>query len=142
LRSAERGTLAAVRTSRLTAGVAVVTGLLWMLASALSWQDDGLDDPSTTVWWIGLGGFALASALTGYAAVTQSPIWLRIVVFVCAGALGGSVLSALDVDMPSAYLVVGALGTATLMVGVLTLVRGRGEVADHEPPLRGRRAGR
>ncbi|QLQ09638.1 MAG: hypothetical protein HZY75_03645 [Nocardioidaceae bacterium] len=96
--------------TKLPALLAVLAAGLWVAAGAVSWDRAGLSDTSEMLWWAGLGVFALASAFTGYASVTDSPLWLKAVVFVGAGALGGSVLSAFDTATKNAYLFVGAAG--------------------------------
>jgi peptidoglycan/LPS O-acetylase OafA/YrhL len=138
------GRLAAMRTSKIAALAGILSGLLWIAAGALSWDETGLNDDSTMAWWAGLGFFVLASALVGYSAVTRSPLWLRVVVFVGAGALGGSILSSLDIEMDNAYLVVGTLGVVLLLVGLVGLMVRSGQGGSHtEPPPRGgRRAAR
>jgi hypothetical protein len=132
-----------MRTSKMASVVAALTGLVWVTAGVLSWQDDGLSDSSATLWWVGVAGFGLASALVGYASVTRAPVWLRVLVFVCAGALGASVASVIDTDLSSANLLAAALGVVLVALGVVGLVRGRGGAGGQEPPVQhGRRAAR
>jgi hypothetical protein len=112
-----------MRSSKLAALVAIIAGGVWIASALLSWDDDGLSDLSTSLWWGGLGAFALTSALVGYAAVTRSPIWLRVVVFVGAAALGGSILSALDLEMEAIHTVLVSLGGVLVVLGLGGLIR-------------------
>lgn len=131
--------------TKLPALLAVLAAGLWVAAGAVSWDRAGLSDTSEMLWWAGLGVFALASAFTGYASVTDSPLWLKAVVFVGAGALGGSVLSAFDTATKNAYLFVGAAGVVLFLLAVLllALTRNRRDEFDPEPGSRGgHRAGR
>ena len=135
-----------MRSSKLAALVAIIAGGVWIASALLSWDDEGLGDLSTSLWWGGLGAFALASALVGYALVTHSPIWLRVVVFVGAAALGGSILSALDTDMEAIQTVLVSLGGVLVVLGLGGMLRRskRAEpVADEATSHRGgRRAAR
>jgi hypothetical protein len=135
-----------MRTSKIAALVAILAGLVWVASGALSWDERGLTDLSSQLWWVGVGAFALASALTGYAAVTNSPIWLKAVVFLGAAALGGSVVSTLDTDIDQAYVVVTCAGALLLLLGVIGLLVGRvrkpAVEAEPKPPKGGRRAAR
>ncbi|HET7736026.1 MAG TPA: hypothetical protein VFK52_08640 [Nocardioidaceae bacterium] len=112
-----------MRSSKLAALVAIIAGGVWIASALLSWDDEGLSDLSTQLWWGGLGAFALASALVGYAAVTHSPIWLRLVVFFGAAALGGSILSALDLEMEAIQTVLVSLGGVLVVLGLGGLLR-------------------
>jgi peptidoglycan/LPS O-acetylase OafA/YrhL len=135
-----------MRTSKIAAFAAILAGLVWIASGALSWDKVGLTDSSTTLWWTGLGLFALASALTGYSSVTNSPIWLKALVFLGAAAVGGSVVSMLDTEMDNAHLVIAVLGAVVLVLGLIGLLVGRGgALVDEtlpEPPKHGRRAAR
>ena len=132
-----------MRTSKIAALVAILAGAAWIASGVLSWDEDGLTDLSAQLWWGGLGAFSLASALTGYSAVTNSPVWLKAIVFVGAAALGGSVVSSLDTDLENAHLIIAAGGVVLVLFGLIGLFVGRGGSDDVEPPPRGgRRAAR
>ena len=139
-----------MRTSKIASVVAILTGIIWLVASGLSWGDSALSDLSETLWLGGLGGFALASGLTGYASVTRSPLWLRAIVFLGAIALGVSIMSTVPMDNESSYVVVAAVGALVLIVGLLSLLTVRGHADGHgddnddtpPPPVHGRRAAR
>ena len=135
-----------MRSTKLAALVAIIAGGVWIASSLLSWDEDGLSDLSTQLWWGGLGAFALASALVGYAAVTHSPIWLRLVVFFGAAALGGSILSALDIETDSIQTVLVSMGGVLVVLGLGGLMRrsrpAEGEVEEAHSHKGGRRAAR
>lgn len=135
--------------AKLPALLGLVTAALWIAAAALSWGH-ALDDTSTRLWWIGLGVFGIAAAFTGYAAVTDSPIWLRVVVFLSAGALGVSVLSVIDIDAAQSPTILGALGVGLVLIVLIAVMLGRRRIDEFDPPDRpptdrrggGRRAAR
>jgi len=133
-----------MRTSKIAALVAILAGAAWITSGVLSWDEEGLTDLSTQLWWGGLGAFSLASALTGYSAVTKSPIWLKAIVFLGAAALGGSVVASLDTDLANAPLIIAAGGGVLLLLGLIGLVVSRGGPGDAAgtPPRGGRRAAR
>lgn len=131
-----------MRTSKMAALVALLAGLVWVAAGVLARGGDGLDPDAERLWWAGLGVFALASALAGYAGATKAPLWLKVVVFVGAGALGGSVLATVDTQSSSADLVALGAGALLVLVGLIALVTGRRTRQKPEPPVRGRRAAR
>ncbi len=134
-----------MRTSKIAALAALVTGLVWISSGLLSWGEVGLSADSTQVWWAGVGVFALTSALTGYTGVTNSPVWLRVIVFVCAGALGGSVVASFDTDLDQAPVAVAAAGGVVLLLGLIGLLVGWGRrrsEADGPEHRGGRRAAR
>ncbi len=132
-----------MRTSKIAALVGILAGLAWVAAGVLSWGENGLTDDSTLVWWGGVGVFALASALVGFLCVTSSPGWLKAVVFLGAGALGGSIVSSVDTDLDEAPLMVLSGGAVLVLVGLIGLVARRGR-RDEEPEAAkgGRRAAR
>jgi hypothetical protein len=132
-----------MRTSKIAAFAAVLAGLVWIASGALSWNEHGLTDLSTDLWWGGLGLFAVASAFTGYASVTNSPLWLKLIVFFGAAALGGSVVSSLDIKMDNAHLLVVLCGGVVLLLGLIgMLVRRRPKAEVVDQPKHGRRAAR
>ena len=134
-----------MRLTKLAALVAVLAGGAWIAAGVLSWDETGLSDESKQIWWGGLGAFALASALLGYASVTSSPIWLRAIVFLGAAALGGSIVASFDIDMEQAPVVVVSGGGAVLLAGLVGLVvRRRSSEPDEDPaaPSSGHKGGR
>ena len=90
------------------------------------------------------GAFALASALIGYSSVTDSPIWLKLIVFFGAGALGGSIPSSLDTDMENIQIVLASAGGVLVLLGLIGVaVRGRRTEPDEvDPKAHGRRAAR
>lgn len=129
---------------KLAALVAIIAGGVWIASGVLSWDETGLSDLSTQLWWGGLGAFALASALVGYSAVTDSPLWLKLIVFFGAAALGGSIPSALDIDMENIQYVLAGAGGVMVLLGLIGLVvRGRrSEPEEVDPKAHGRRAAR
>ena len=132
-----------MRSRKLAALVAIIAGGVWIASGILSWDTDGLSDLSEQLWWGGVGAFALASALVGYSSVTTSPIWLRIVVFVGAAVLGGSIVSSVDTDMANMHLVLVAAGAFLVVLGLAGLAAGGGGRDEPEEPThRGRRAAR
>ena len=136
-----------MRSSKLAALVAIIAGGVWIASGVLSWDEQELSDLSTQLWWGGLGVFALASALVGYTLVTHSPVWLRLIVFAGAGALGGSVLSLLNIEMDDVHIVLASLGGVLVVLGLGGLIRrskptGETEAQEVPPRRGGRRAAR
>lgn len=130
-----------MRSSKLAALVAIIAGGVWIASGILSWDDAALSDLSEQLWWGGLGAFALTSALVGYAAVTNSPIWLKLVVFFGAAALGGSILSALDTEMENIQTVLVSMGGVLVLLGLIGLVR-RSKPSEPVQEERSHRGGR
>ncbi|HSV37664.1 MAG TPA: hypothetical protein VLI04_02790 [Nocardioidaceae bacterium] len=129
---------------KLAAFVAIIAGGVWIASAVLSWDEPGLSDLSTNLWWGGLGAFALASALVGYTSVTDSPLWLKLIVFFGAAALGGSIPSSLDTDMENIQLILAIAGGVLVLLGLIGLVvRSRPSEPDEvDPKAHGRRAAR
>ena len=129
---------------KLAALVAIIAGGVWIASAVLSWDEDGLSDLSTQLWWGGLGAFALAFAFVGYSSVTDSPIWLKLIVFFGAAALGGSIPSSLDTDTENIQKILAGAGGVLVLLGLIGLViRGRRTEDEAAESARGgRRAAR
>lgn len=117
---------------KIAALAAIIAGGVWIASGVLSWDESGLSDLSTQLWWGGVGAFGLTSALVGLATATRAPMWLRILLFVCAGALGGSVVSVLETDRAEAPMILVVGGGALVLLGLVGLVVRRRQAAPEQ----------
>ncbi len=128
--------------SRVGAVAAVLGGLLWIVAGALGWGDDVLNQ---SLYVAGLGLLVVAFAALGYALVASAPIWLRVVVTIATPALGLMVWLILRDSVPSEYVAAVSGGVLLLAGGGIALARSRTSTAgtsEPPPPAHGRRAAR
>ena len=127
--------------SRLGAVAAVLGGLLWIVAGALAWGEDSVNQP---LYVAGLALLVVAFAALGYALVATAPVWLRAVVTIATPALGLMVWLILR-DSLAEYVAAVTGGVLLLAGGGIALARSRPPAArtsDPPPPARGRRAAR
>jgi hypothetical protein len=127
--------------SRVGAVAAVLGGLLWIVAGALAWGDDTINQP---LYVAGLVLLLVAFLALGYALVATAPVWLRAVVTLATPALGLMVWLILR-DSLSEYVASVTGGVLLLAGGGIALLRGRSATAgtpQPPPPARGRRAAR
>ncbi len=128
--------------SRVGAVAAVLGGLLWIVAGALGWGDDALNQG---LYVAGLALLVAAFAALGYALVATAPVWLRVVVTIATPALGLMVWLILRDSVPSEYVAAVTGGVLLLVGGGIALGRSRSsapESPEPPPPARGRRAAR
>ena len=128
--------------SRFGSVVALLGGLVWVVAAVLSWGDDELNQ---SLYVAGLVLLVLAFAALGYSLVATAPVWLRAVVSIATPLLGLMVWLILRDSLSSDYVAAVVGGVLLLVGGGIALGRG-GRAAPAsgkpEPPARGRRAAR
>lgn len=126
--------------SRIGSAGALLGGLVWIAAAAISWGDDELQQP---LYVAGLVLLVVAFACLGYALVATAPVWLRGVVTVATPLLAVMVWLILR-DSVSADHVAAVVGGVLLLVGGgIALGRSVGEAPERPArPAHGRRAAR
>lgn len=103
-------------------------GLVWIVRWVLSPGEDTAE----LLRWGGLALALLGLACIGLTLVKGSALWLDVVVAVAVPALFWAVYETVRGELRDAFILHAVLGVVGLLVGALTVVRGRRVVGDEE----------
>jgi hypothetical protein len=121
--------------AKISAAAAVLGGALWVVHAVLG----GGDDPvATTLFFVGMAALVLAAAIFGTSLVKSNAVAMRGVVGVASGLLMLSLVEAFR--PPDTPWYIGFWGILAIVVGGLSLLRGRGGATDGGRPAHGAHA--
>lgn len=103
-------------------------GVVWIVRWVLSPAEGTAD----LMRWGGLALVLLGLVCIGLTLVKGSALWLDVVVGFAAPALFWAIYEVVRGGVRGAFILHGILGVVCLLVGVLTVVRGRSRHADEE----------